>query len=658
MSPKCRFFHTLFFGQFAVKLLKKIDGEVCFMKKKLLIKLLTIGSVVALLVSFAQMGVFNASAVSYSGSGTKKDPYLVETPEQLDGMRENLSAFYKLNANIDMTGFKSQDPTPRGNFARGFVPIGYIGQPFTGTFTCDVDESGNPKYSITNLSVTNNAGTIYGHKLNDAKSYSDYVKDNSHWEAALFGAADGATFTNISITKASIVNTVVGQNQMNSDYSVNPGQGTGELQAGILVGKCQNSTITNCSVQGTVSGASFMGGMFGSALSCKITECSVKADINSTALWCVGGISGSGDKSTYTRTYFDGNITANSCQAGPSLFTAGVGDATITDCYAWGTVSKGDVFAYNLDKAKKVTNSYSAGRFADGSVAYGTTDKATNSYVVSGGKSGYLPEISKEELKQKFSGLSAWDVSGDLPTLKKTVSGTSGGVSTVTGGNAASSGGIQQNGVTTVDGAEASGETTVLYNGIDVLSQLEDLPDAYNIEADEYEKYLELYKAYKNMPASARADVDEETDEVINEIGEVISQSIADEISDELKKLPKKNKLTDKNKKKLNELVEMYKMIPSEFRSLVKSSDLQKLSESLEALGMDNSAIPVSGSYGDSSLKYIIVVIIAVNILLLAGTAVFVVLLIRTFVKQRAAVEDDMKDADSDIENSNLPMEE
>lgn len=628
------------------------------MKKKLLIKLLTIGSVVALLVSFAQMGVFNASAVSYSGSGTKKDPYLVETPEQLDGMRENLSAFYKLNANIDMTGFKSQDPTPRGNFARGFVPIGYIGQPFTGTFTCDVDESGNPKYSITNLSVTNNAGTIYGHKLNDAKSYSDYVKDNSHWEAALFGATDGATLTNISITKASIVNTVLGQNQVNNDYSVNPGMGTGELQAGILVGSCQNSTITNCAVQGTVSGASFMGGMFGTAKSCKISDCTVKADINSTALWCVGGLVGSSDKNTITRTSVEANITADSCQSGPSLFGE-LGNCTVSDCYAWGTVSTGDVFAYGISKAKKVTNCYSAGTRADGKTLYGTSDVATNSYVVSGGYSSTLPEISKEELKQKFSGLSAWDVSGDLPTLKKTVSGTSGGVSTVTGGNAASEGVTQQNGVTTVEGAEVSGETTVLYNGIDVLSQLEDLPDAYNIEPDEYEKYLELYKAYKNMPASAKEEVDEETDEIINEIGEVISQNIADEISEELKKLPQKNKLTDKNKKKLNELVEMYKMIPSEFRSLVKSSDLKKLSESLEALGMDSSAIPVSASYGDSSLKYIIIVIIAVNILLLAGTGVFVALLIRTFVKQRtSAVEEDAEDMDGDTENDNFPMEE
>ena len=46
--------------------------------------------------------LMNVSAVSYAGSGTMNDPYLVETAEQLQGMRENLSAHYKLNNTINL----------------------------------------------------------------------------------------------------------------------------------------------------------------------------------------------------------------------------------------------------------------------------------------------------------------------------------------------------------------------------------------------------------------------------------------------------------------------------------------------------------------------------------------------------------------------------
>ena len=609
--------------------------------KKVPIKLLSICIAVLLMIPTVSIISPFVSAVSYKGSGTKKDPYLVETAEQLDGMRDNLSAVYKLNANISLAGVKSADPTPRGNFGGGFVPIGYIAKPFTGTFTCDTDASGNPKFTISNLTVTNNAGTIYGHKLNDSKSYSDYVKDNSHWEAALFGATDGATVSNISITNAKIVNTVVGQNQMNGDYSINPGQGTGELQAAILIAKSNSTTVSNCSVQGNVSGASFMGGLIGSAKSTKISDCTVKVNINSTALWCTGGVVGSSDKNTITRTSFEGNIVADSCQAGPSLFGE-VGNCTVSDCYAWGTISKGDTFSYSLSKAKKVTNCYSAGKMTNGSTKSGTSKVATNSYIVSGGYSESLPEISKEELKQKFTGLAAWDVSGDLPVLKKTAAAsTPGSAATNESGTAGTSGNAEQG--TTAEAGEIGGTSAVLYNGIDVMAELEELPDAYDIESKDYKKYIELYNAYMSMPEEKKEEIDEETDTAIKEIGEVVSKNIADEIHTKLNKLPEPEKITDKNKKALSEIVELYKLIPSKFKDFVESGDLEKLRACMTAINMDTSAIPAVSSGDSSGIKIITVTLIAVNILLILGTATLVTFMVIDLVKRkRSKTEDDL----------------
>ena len=82
------------------------------------------------------------SAADYKGKGTKTDPYIVETTEQLDGMRNNLTAHYKLGNTIDMSGVAN------------FKPIGNLAKPFKGSFSCDLDSSGKPKYAIKNLKIT------------------------------------------------------------------------------------------------------------------------------------------------------------------------------------------------------------------------------------------------------------------------------------------------------------------------------------------------------------------------------------------------------------------------------------------------------------------------------------------------------------------------
>lgn len=81
------------------------------------------------------------AAFSGSGNGSADNPYIITTPAQLNEVRNNRSACYKLGNDIDMSAF--------GNF----VPIGLEsgGYPFTGTFDGD--------YRTTTTRPTSSAGT-------------------------------------------------------------------------------------------------------------------------------------------------------------------------------------------------------------------------------------------------------------------------------------------------------------------------------------------------------------------------------------------------------------------------------------------------------------------------------------------------------------------
>ena len=59
-------------------------------------------------------------AAAAGGSGTAADPYIIETPAELQSVQNNLAAYYVLGADIDLSG--------------GFTPIGSTSTPFIGHF--------------------------------------------------------------------------------------------------------------------------------------------------------------------------------------------------------------------------------------------------------------------------------------------------------------------------------------------------------------------------------------------------------------------------------------------------------------------------------------------------------------------------------------------
>ncbi len=149
------------------------------------------------------------------GEGTESSPFIITTPVQLQKISEKLGSYYKLGANIDLTG-------------REWIPIGTVAAPFIG----NIDGTG---YTISSLNAINEEGENIG----------------------LFGYNNG-TISNITLENATVkgkTNTggLVGYNigtVTQSKVNVNV-TGTGD-NVGILIGY-NNGIVTNNQTEGTVT---------------------------------------------------------------------------------------------------------------------------------------------------------------------------------------------------------------------------------------------------------------------------------------------------------------------------------------------------------------------------------------------------------------------
>lgn len=395
------------------------------LKIKNFTKLLSVLVAVILLVSLIPTS--SASAVGYKGSGTKKDPYLVTTAEQLDGMRNNLSAHYKLANTIDMKSVEN------------FEPIGFIAQPFTGTFTCDVDENGLPKFAIKNITINNKRGLINKHAPNSGNT-PDYKKNNSKWETGLFGMTKGAEISNIYILDANVICTVVGElshvypNGKDNPYV--PVKGADEQGTGVLAGITNDTTITNCAATGKVdSKSNFTGGLLGRVEANTFVEYSwADVDVKSTGCWAAGAFIGElcGD-ATVQFCYSEGDIDAPMKKSFENATLDLVGGFTyaenatsiISDCYSTGKVSSnGYSFApVGKDKASCYMNCWSIGK-VDKLTAKPSEPETTaeNCFVLNevGHRNGCFTPASKTEIANAFKDLEGWEIGEDgLPRISK-----------------------------------------------------------------------------------------------------------------------------------------------------------------------------------------------------------------------------------------------
>lgn len=164
-----------------------------------------------LLAALLLCSLLTYAQFSGSGSGTENDPYLILNPIQLNQMRNFLNqdgVYFKLMADIDLTDFlEDENPT------QGWQPVGTSSAPFKGI-------------------LDGNGHTVSGLRI--SRSNNDYV--------GLWGYTHSAIIKNFTIKGINI---------------------HGKDNTGGLIGYGYNTTITTCSVHGSVNGNSNVGSCVG-----------------------------------------------------------------------------------------------------------------------------------------------------------------------------------------------------------------------------------------------------------------------------------------------------------------------------------------------------------------------------------------------------------
>ena len=252
------------------------------------------------------MTVYAVWKVSFEGSGTDLDPYIIPDKETLETFRDYVNSgkgsgeFFKLTADIDLLG---EEWTPIGSSSS---------HAFQGTF-----DGGN--FTVSGLSIS--SGSYVG----------------------LFGyLKEGGTVKNLTVE----------------------GNVTGDFNVGGIVGQSDGGTIDNCHNAATVTASiEQAGGIVGFSNDGTVTNCYNTAAVTGSSQY-IGGIVGQEVRGSVTNCYNTGEVTATDGSAGA---IAGEGtDGSVTNCYYLsGTAASG--FSYG-DSAG--TTAKTEAEFASGEVAW------------------------------------------------------------------------------------------------------------------------------------------------------------------------------------------------------------------------------------------------------------------------------------------------
>lgn len=298
-----------------------------------------------------------------SGNGTVSDPYVIKTAEQLNNVRYNLSDYFVLGADIDLSGLN-------------WSPIGASGNGFTGIF----DGSG---YTIRNLTISSNNQSNLG----------------------LFGILGiGAIVKNLNLENANI----------HSGYS-----NAGALVAFMDVG----SQLTDSSVKGTglIDGYYYTGGLVGRvALGASVSRSF--ADISVKGTFGAGGLVGS-NEGWIQQSYSLGDVISNGQQAGG---LAGINGGTILNSYSLSKIQGGTIniggLVGDLLSTGTITNSYASGTIISTATNIGglvggkssSTSKINNSFFnqdQNAFANGHGTGLTDSQMKFQGS-FQGWDFTG------------------------------------------------------------------------------------------------------------------------------------------------------------------------------------------------------------------------------------------------------
>ncbi len=421
------------------------------MKKGFVLKVASVFlSLCIVLVCFNMLGV---SAAQYSGgSGTRNDPYLIKTADDLYNMRNNLSANFKLAATIDMKGYK----TDSKYFNNGFVPIGDDStKPFTGSFTCDMGSDGLPLYAILNLKIYNSKGEIFKHDWYSESDYPDALGQDEpyFWQTALFGTTNGANIYNIYVLNADIYSSVVGQHDGRYTDGGNKlmyGSMVDRMSTAVLIGEAINTSVSHCGVSGKVNGkTSLHGGFIGAVKDSNIENSYADVSVDTGGCWHVGGFVGFASGMTTIRNCFSlGSLNASmdgygemlkhganpGSGCGGFIGTIDPAGVMIENCYSGVDLSaktRGNNFlGASRDTSSVVKNCFCYGKVSGKTSAPSGKENTQNCYISieSKGLQTDFNAASASDITKYFTSIGGWQSGDKYPTLSTTNRVTDSGI--------------------------------------------------------------------------------------------------------------------------------------------------------------------------------------------------------------------------------------
>ncbi|XID92279.1 S-layer homology domain-containing protein [Paenibacillaceae bacterium WGS1546] len=307
---------------------------------------------------------FPVKAPFVEGDGSAQEPYVIETPEQLNAVRNYLDANFVLESDIDLSGYAA---------GAGWEPIGALGKPFTGTF----DGNGHIISGLTIRSANQDVG--------------------------LFGNVGGsAVIRNVGVE---------GANVEGAHFNI-----------GILIGHLAGGMIEDSYAKGSVSNSNawYTGGLIGRVGAVAVINRSY-ADVIVNGYRDTGGLVGS-NEGTITESYALGAISSNYIEMGG---LAGENLGTILQSYAQVTITggTGDIGGLVGINRGHIEESYAAGVISSsssskgglvgansGSVAFSYYDRE----LTGQNDAGKGDPLTTNEMKNQasFSGWSFTDVWG------------------------------------------------------------------------------------------------------------------------------------------------------------------------------------------------------------------------------------------------------
>ncbi len=498
-------------------------------------------------------------AAGYSGSGTVADPYLVTNAEQLQNIRDNLSAHYKLANTIDLSGFN-------------FKTIGRLDAPFTGSFVCELNADNTPKYIIKNL------------KMSIAETPYAAEKKNK-WEAGLFGAASSATFSGIYVLDSNVENNNIGDNTGAVAYGdFKPGMD--EMPTGILCGKAENVSFMNCASSGTVSGsANNSGGLIGYLKGGSALNCYSTATVSSKGKWNIGGLIGSAENTSVESCFSTGNVSGG--QTNIASFIGSLnGVSSIKNCYSTGNAESKKEDATNFTVLRAAKGSSISDCYATGAVSASVTKSSDdgntvkNCYTLLGKLSDMTGFVAADmaTIKSKLTS-SAWDTSGNEPKLAA--------IGIVSNSSSYQAGAVKETETAAASsGTEATESTdntsSAKYDSKEVEDLIKKLPDPDDEDIDlmDYKKDIkEAYYAYEALSTSQKDDFDPELFAKISNLRYKLSISLAGDIVKRVKALPETKKLKKSNVKEINEIYSDYEFLDDSVKKELDKDLVKKLED-------------------------------------------------------------------------------